>query len=105
MEAVWGLATAWDPNVARGFYIYGALRDSEIVYPRGLRAGWFYDAEIHNMLPNQSLVSGSASVKVEVGDYIWLHPREGDTIAVFHTIVAIRHGKVEADWKPFPLLN
>jgi D-serine deaminase-like pyridoxal phosphate-dependent protein len=105
MDAFWGLATAWDPNVARGFYIYGAVWDSQIVYPRGLRPGWFYEPEIRNLLPNQSLISGSASIKAEVGDYIWLHPREGDAIAVYRDIIAARGSKAEARWQPLPMLN
>ncbi len=105
LEPLWGLLMAWDPNIQRSFYIYGGVWDAEIVHPRGLMPGWFYDAAIVNLLPNQSLLSGSASVNANVGDYIFIHPREGDGMTVYHDIVAVRGGKAVAHWRPFPLLN
>jgi D-serine deaminase-like pyridoxal phosphate-dependent protein len=105
LEPFWGLLTTWDPNIARGFYIYGSAWDSEILYPHGLQPGWFYDPAIRNLLPNQSLLSGSASVQAGVGDYIFLRPREGDGMAAFQNILAIKGGHVEGRWKPLPFLN
>ena len=96
---------AWDPNVARGFYIYGGKWDAPILWPAGLSLAWFHDEAIHNLLPNQELLSGSESVRAEVGDYVFVHPQEGDAMAVFDRIMAVRGGKIEARWKPLAILN
>ena len=105
MGPLWGLLTAWDRNLARGFYIYGSVWDSEVIFPKGLRPGWFYEPVIRNLLPNQALLSGSASVEASVGDFAFMSPHEGDAMAVYQEIVAIRSGQVFAHWHPLPTLN
>ncbi|MBS2025662.1 MAG: hypothetical protein JST92_24955, partial [Deltaproteobacteria bacterium] len=105
LEGAWPLLVKYDPNLAVGFYLYGGPWDGEIVWPPGLRNAPFHEEKIHNLLPNQELLSGSVHVPATEGDYVFVRPQEGDGIAVFTRILAVRDGKVEKVWAPMPTLN
>lgn len=105
LDGMWGLLRLWDRNLAVGYFLYGGTWDAPIVYPTGLRAGWFHDGPIRNLLPNQQLLTGSAHVVAEVGSFVILHPREADNFAALSDLYAIRNGQVEAHWQPLSVLN
>lgn len=105
LDGMWGLLRLWDPNLAVGFFLYGGTWDSPIVYPVGLRPGWFNDGPIRNLLPNQQLLTGSRNVAAGVGSFVLLHPREADNFAALSDLYAIRGERVEAHWQPLSLLN
>lgn len=105
LDGMWGLFRLWDPNLAVGYFLYGGTWDAPIVYPTGLRAGWFHDGPIRNLLPNQQLLTGSKRVVAEVGSFVILHPREADNFAALSDLYAIRNGQVEAHWQPLSVLN
>lgn len=105
LDGMWGLLRLWDRNLAVGYFLYGGTWDAPIVYPTGLRAGWFHDGPIRNLLPNQQLLTGSTRVVAEVGSFVILHPREADNFAALSDLYAIRNGHVEAHWQPLSVLN
>ena len=105
LEALWPWLREWNPNLRRGFFIYGQTWGGEILHPRGLIPGWFSDVLPKNLLPNQSLLFGSDSVQAEVDDYVYVLPREGDAMVAYNTILAVRGTRVEATWRPLPVLN
>lgn len=105
LDGMWGLLRRFDPNLEVGFFLYGGTWDAPIVYPVGLSPGYFNDGKIHNLLPNQQLLTGSRHVEAEVGSFVLLHPREADNFAALSDLYAIRAGKLEARWQPLSPLN
>ncbi len=96
------LWAAYDPNMARGFFIYGGGWASRSAWPRGLRTHALYDhAPNRNLLPNQDLYVGSKNYDIKRGDFLFFRPEESDLLFDFEEILAVRGTKVEARWRPF----
>ena len=94
----------WDPNMNQAIYLYGGGWAAEIVAPPGvapnpLTAG----PPNQNLLPNQSLCNMSASVPLEVGDFVFFHPQQGDAMIQFDEILVMRENRITQTWKPFPI--
>jgi len=96
------LWAAYDPNMARGFFIYGGGWASHTAWPQGLHTHPLYDhAPNRNLLPNQDLYVGSKDYTIHRGDYLFFRPVESDLLFDFEEILAVRGAKVENRWKPF----
>ncbi|MBU2514939.1 alanine racemase [bacterium] len=98
-----GLIEWWDPNMANSIYLYGGGWAAELVSPSGVRLnGLTADPPNQNLLPNQSLYNGSSKVPLAVGDYVFFHPHQSDSMTQFDEIIVTRGSQIVDLWKPFP---
>ncbi|MCU0844644.1 MAG: alanine racemase [Spirochaetes bacterium] len=102
IEAFHSLVEWWDPNTARSFYVSGGGWSDRILAPAGISVNALTASPPNeNMLPNQSMLNGSKSVVIKIGDHVFYHPLQGDAIMQFDAIYIMRNGKIKAIWKPF----
>ena len=93
----------WDPNCRQTYYTYGGGWNEVVEAPEGVVVNALTASPPNeNLLPNQSMLNGSLSTKLEVGDFVFYRPKQGDAIFQFRDIIVIRNGKIIASWKPFP---
>ena len=84
----------WDPNRAQSFFIYGGYWKAEPVSPAGLKSNALYGRST-----NQELLNGSARVKLQVGDSVFLRPTQSEFVLLqFGDLAAVRGGKIVDFW-------
>ncbi len=92
----------WNPNWYYGFYVYGGAWAADRVAPEGLVVNIFYGENPNeNLVPNQTLLNASSSALINVGDYVFYYPRQGDAIVQFKDVLAVRDNRVERRFRPF----
>ncbi len=93
----------WNPNFRRSFSVYGGGWAGRFASPPGIDPlEMLNDPPNQNLLPNQSVVSGSDRVSLEVGDYVFYWPQQSDAMFQFNTILTTRGGRITGEWKTFP---
>jgi D-serine deaminase-like pyridoxal phosphate-dependent protein len=94
----------WDPAMQNSIYLYGGGWAADITSPPGIKLnGLTADPPNQNLLPNQSLYNGSNQIPIEVGDFVFFHPQQGDAISQFQEIIVLRDRKIIDTWKSFPI--
>jgi D-serine deaminase-like pyridoxal phosphate-dependent protein len=102
LESVKGLVGWYDPNSRMTYYIYGGGWAGDMAAPPGVRqTAITSDPPNQNLVPNQTMLSGSARTPLNIGDYVFYHPHQGDAIFQFEDILLYRRGRIEGAWKPF----
>lgn len=102
IEAFHPLVEWWDTNTAVTFYVSGGGWSDRILAPPGVSVNALTASPPNeNMLPNQSMLNGSRSVPISVGDFVFYHPLQGDALMQFDVIHVMRGGKIASLWKPF----
>lgn len=104
LEKFYGLIAFWDPNVARGFYMYGGGWSEEITAPEGISINGLTASPPHeNLLPNQSLLNGPRSGNFGVGDFVFFRPPQGDALTQFEQILLVRGGRIVGTFRALPV--
>ena len=102
LESVKGLVAWYDPNSRLTYYIYGGGWAGDLTAPPGIRqTAITSDPPNQNLLPNQTMLSGSARTPLNIGDFVFYHPHQGDSIFQFEDILLLRQGRIVGSWKPF----
>lgn len=97
LESMSGLLRAWDPNTARAFYTYGGYWLADSVSPPGLQrnAIWGHST-------NQELLNGSEQIELDVGDHVFLRPRQSEFVFLqFGDIAVYDDGAIVDSWPVF----
>ena len=97
LESMTGLFRAWDPNTARAFYTYGGYWLADSVSPPGLQrnAIWGHST-------NQELLNGSEQIELDVGDHVFLRPRQSEFVFLqFGDIAVYDNGAIVDSWPVF----
>jgi D-serine deaminase-like pyridoxal phosphate-dependent protein len=103
LDSVAPAAAWWNPNWRKSFYVYGGAWSEAVVWPQGLTPNSLTtSAPNENLFPNQNLLNGSDSLALDVGDFVFYHPKQGDAMSQFEDILVVRGGKIVDRWKPFP---
>lgn len=98
VPALGQLQSAWDPNRARTFFVYGGYWKAKPVSPAGLSTNPLYG---HST--NQEMLNGSTNVNLNVDDYVFYRPTQSEFVMLqFGDILAVRKGKIEALWPVLP---
>jgi D-serine deaminase-like pyridoxal phosphate-dependent protein len=102
VESLAGLLELWDPNNRVSVGIYGGGWAGRLVAPAGIQPQILTnDPPNQNLFPNQSTLSGSTSLQVEIGDYVFYHPYQSDAMFQFEDILLLRGGQVAGCWPVF----
>lgn len=98
LEKISGLFRWWDPNRARSFFIYGGYWKATPVSPPGLKLN-----PIYGRSSNQELLNGSASIPLQVDDYVFLRPTQSESVFLQFGNIAVFDGEKISDfWPVFP---
>jgi len=100
LGVIWDLVMKLNPQLQKGYYLYGGAWNGQIVYPSGLEFPWFHSSAIQNLLPNQQLLMGSKDVKFPAGKRVLIRPIEGDLLSAFDQIRVLRKSGPPEWWAP-----
>ncbi|MCO5247724.1 MAG: alanine racemase [Chitinophagales bacterium] len=98
------LVNWWNPNLGVSYFMLGGGWAGETVSPTGLHRNSFWDGEsksVKNILPNQSILSSSEKSDLQVGDYVFTNPWEGDALLYFSKILLYQSHQIVGQWKTF----
>ncbi|CAF1036763.1 unnamed protein product [Adineta steineri] len=76
----------------------------ELVSPVGLKRNHWWDGNNRgytNLLPNQAIVSSSDKNNINVNDFIFYHPWEGDGMLCFKKIILYRQSSIAGEWDTY----
>lgn len=89
------LISAWDPNCAKSYFIYGGLWQTQYASPLGLQ-----DNALYGKSSNQAIVNSSDRVPLEVDDHVFLRPTQSERVLLeFGDLAVVRGGRL-IDWWP-----
>jgi D-serine deaminase-like pyridoxal phosphate-dependent protein len=98
-----GVMQWWNPNMRTSLYLYGGGWAADIVSPPGVFLNKMAaDPPNQNLLPNQSLYHVSQNSTLNIGDFVYFQPQQGDAMSQFERILVMRGGKIIDVWQPFP---
>ena len=103
-EMLTGLVDLWNPNLKVSYYMLGGGWAGEPVAPTGLRKNPFWDSDdknFMNQLPNQALLCSSDQNNLQVDDFVFYQPWEGDGMLEFKKLVLIRQSKIVGEWETY----
>ena len=103
-EKLSSLVSWWNPNLKVSYFMLGGGWPGELAAPEGIQRNPFWDENdkgFSNMLPNQSTLSSSDENNLQVGDFVFTHPWEGDGMLVFGTLSLYRDGNIVGQWKTY----
>ncbi len=98
LETLTGLFSAWDPNTARTFYLYGGYWLAAPVSPPGLQrnAIWGHST-------NQDMLHGSTDVQLQAGDSVFLRPHQSEFVFLqFGDLAVYEGGRIVDAWPVLP---
>lgn len=92
-----------DPNLEVSFHVVGGGFPGEQVYPDGLVENTVIPGAdgVNNLLSNQAEWLGSRQVPLEVGDFVFYHPWEGDGVRWLSRLDVFREGELIDQWSTF----
>lgn len=86
---------ALNPNRQQAFYTYGGNWMAEYENPPGLISN-----KIWGRSSNQEMVNASARVKLSVDDFIFLRPKQSETVFLqFGDLLPMRKGRLQQAWR------
>ena len=89
------LLPCWDPNLRRLYYIYGGYWKARVVSPEGVPAPLYQST-------NQSPITTSESVDLQVDDYIFLRPTQSEHVMLqFGDLMTYGGGELSESWPVF----
>ena len=87
--------SAWNPNMQRLYYIYGGYWKAHVVSPPGVPDPLYQST-------NQSPITTSKSVDLQVDDYMFLRPTQSEHVMLqFGDLLAVRDGAFTDRWPVF----
>ena len=93
--AIAKLLPLWNPNMQRLYYIYGGYWKAKIVSPTGV-ADPIYQST------NQSPITTSNSVDLQIDDYIFLRPTQSEHVMLqFGDILVVKGDEIIDNWPVF----
>lgn len=94
---------ATNPSLEVAFFMVGAGFPGDVVAPQGLVFNPFVPGAgvVRNLLPNQTVMNGSRSVPLSVGDFVLHHAWEGDGIGWLGSVLVLQGDTVVAEWETF----
>ena len=93
--AIAKLLPLWNPNMQRLYYIYGGYWKAKIVSPAGV-ADPIYQST------NQSPITTSNSVDLQIDDYIFLRPTQSEHVMLqFGDILVVKGDEIIDNWPVF----
>ena len=92
-----------DPNLEVSFYLVGGGFPADVVHPEGLvpNEATSTSEGVNNLISNQAQWLGSREVPLEVGDFVFYHPWEGDGIRWLSRLDVFRQGELIDQWSTF----
>ena len=85
----------WNPNMQQLYYIYGGYWKANIVSPPGVPESFYHST-------NQSPVSTSAKVDLQVDDYMFLRPTQSEHVMLqFGDLLPFRSSGLSGQWPVF----
>lgn len=101
-DAMGPLMAWWNPNHAVHFFLLGGGWPADPASPPGItRNPLWTDDGVINLLPNQPLFTGSASVPLRPGDMIFFDPWQGDAMVALAALTVLRRGRVVERWPTY----
>lgn len=91
-----------EPAKAMSLYLYGGGWAAELVHPEGVTISPHADPPNENLLPNQCLFETSLDTRLDIGNFVFFHPRQSDAMVQFEEILLVRDGVIVDRWHPFP---
>jgi D-serine deaminase-like pyridoxal phosphate-dependent protein len=93
----------WNPNMGTSLYLYGGGWAADIVSPPGVMLNELAaDPPNQNLQPNQSLYHVSKRSPLQIGDFVFFQPQQGDAISQFERLLVMRDGRLVDTWHSFP---
>lgn len=92
-----------DPNLEVSFYLVGGGFPADLIHPEGLVPNEVTSTTegVNNLLSNQAQWLGSRQVPLEVGDFVFYHPWEGDGIRWLSRLDVFSQGELVDQWSTF----
>jgi D-serine deaminase-like pyridoxal phosphate-dependent protein len=93
-----------DPNLEVSFHVVAGGFAGEQVFPEGLVENTIVSTGsegVSNLLSNQAEWLGSRQVALEVGDFVFYHPWEGDGVRWLSRLDVFRSGELVDQWSTF----
>lgn len=103
LDAASSLLSQWDINLTQGYGLMGGGWTASPVQPPGLTSHFLLESGggVESLLSNQRVLYASPRVSLEVGDFVFFHPWEGDAMLTFDVIYGIRGGRIVERWPTF----
>jgi D-serine deaminase-like pyridoxal phosphate-dependent protein len=92
-----------DPNLEVSFHVVGGGFPGEQLFPGGLVDNPVNPGAegVNNLLSNQAEWLGSRQVALELGDFVFYHPWEGDGVRWLSRLDVFRNGELVDQWQTF----
>jgi hypothetical protein len=92
-----------NPHLEVSFYLVGGGFPAEQVFPEGLVPNPLEPGPdgVNNLLSNQAQWLGSRDVPLQVGDFVFYHPWEGDGVRWLSRLDVFRNGELVDQWSTF----
>ncbi len=92
-----------DPDLEVSFYLVGGGFPGDVVHPEGLVPNEVTSTSegVNNLISNQAQWLGSRELPLEVGDFVFYHPWEGDGVRWLSRLDVFRQGELIAQWSTF----
>ncbi len=103
-EILTGMVDLWNPNLRESYFLLGGGWAGDPIGPTGLRKNPFWDSDdknFMNQLPNQALLCSSDQSNLQVGDFVFYQPWEGDGMLEFKQLVLLRQNKIIGEWETY----
>lgn len=103
-EKISPLINWWNPNFKVSYFMIGGGWPGDLVAPSGMFKNTFWDKKgrnYTNLLPNQSILSSSDDNHIEVDDFIFTQPWEGDGMLCFNKVLLYRNQKIVEEWNTY----
>lgn len=100
VEALSDAARAWDVNQERVYFVYGGNWMADPVSPAGLAPSGLYGNS-----SNQQALLGSGAQQLQMDDYIFLRPRQSESVLQqFGDIALMESGRIIERWPVMPAM-
>ncbi|CAF1922307.1 unnamed protein product [Rotaria magnacalcarata] len=103
-EKLSALVNIWDPNLKTSYFMLSGGWPGELVGPVGLKRNHWWDENdlgYTNQLPNQSILSSSDENNLNVSDFVFYHPWEGDGMLCFKKLVLYKENSIVGEWNTY----
>ncbi|CAF3977676.1 unnamed protein product, partial [Rotaria magnacalcarata] len=103
-EKLSALVNIWDPNLKTSYFMLSGGWPGELVGPVGLKRNHWWDENdlgYTNQLPNQSILSSSDENNLNVSDFVFYHPWEGDGMLCFKKLVLYKENSIVGEWDTY----
>lgn len=103
-ETLTALLYWWDPNLKVSFVMLDGGWPGELICPIGVTKNYWWEAHqfgYTNLLPNQTIIGSSDENTLQIGDFVFSHPWEGDSILCFKKLVLYRHSGIVGEWDTY----